>query len=86
MKTLEQILEKTKNAKRGGDFGLDACIESVERQIAYEEQERTKKSRDELLYDLLRDYMYRANYDIFFNDIMVRGVWEVINGRGLKRK
>lgn len=61
MKTLEQILEKTKNAPRGGDFGLDACIESVERSASYEEQERTKKDRDELLYDLLRKYMHKAN-------------------------
>lgn len=85
MKTLEQILEKTKNAPRGGDFGLDACIESVERQVTYEELERKKMSRDEALYELLGEYVGRANTDIFFNDVMVRGVWEVINGRGTQR-
>lgn len=85
MKTLEQILEQTKKAPRGGDFGLDACIESVERQASYEEQERTKKGRDEILYDLLRLYVHKANYDPFFNDVMVRGVWEVINGRGYQK-
>lgn len=85
MKTLEQILEKTKNAPRGGDFGLDACIESVERQVSYEELERKKMSRDEALYKLLGEYVGRANTDIFFNDVMVRGVWEVINGRGAQR-
>lgn len=69
--TLEQILEKEK-AKRyeGGMFGIAACKESIKFDVEFD-----KKS----LYQLLEEYVKRANEDVFFNKGMILACWELIN-------
>ena len=71
MKTLEQILDyEKKNRKEGGDFGVTACKDSIKHTMKY-----TGRS----LYQLLEEFVRRANEDIFFNDRMVLACWELIN-------
>lgn len=69
--TLEKILEKEKARRHeDGDFGIKACKESIEFQVKYFKQS---------LYQLLEEYVERANKDIFFNQAMVLACWEMIN-------
>ena len=69
--TLQQIIEKeTARRHEGGDFGITACKESIERKV---------KLFNKSLYELLEEYVKRANEDIFFNDAMVLACWELIN-------
>ena len=83
MKTLEEILKNEKKHRTaGGDFGINACKESILSEI-----ERHKKWNNEenanyntSLYVLLENYVDRANSDIFFNKAMVLACWELING------
>lgn len=71
MKTLEQILAyEKKNRKEGGDFGVTACKDSIK---------MTAKYSGKSLYQLLEEYVKKANEDIFFNDRMVLACWELIN-------
>ena len=73
MKTLEQILEKEKNNRSEfGSFGIRACKESILMSAKY-----TNKT----LYQLLGEYVERANNDVFFNRAMVLACWELINNR-----
>lgn len=83
MKTLEQIILKEKEMRKvGGDFGINACKESIKNEIQnnkkYNEIYNTDKYTTSL-YVLLEKYVKRANEDIFFNDTMVLACWELIN-------
>lgn len=70
-KTLEQILEsEKKNRTESGSFGIKACKESIEFNVKYGHKS---------LYELLGEYVERANNDIFFNKAMILACWELIN-------
>jgi hypothetical protein len=83
METLEQILEKEKeNRHEDGMFGIKACKESIKFEVNY----RTKReiAHRELngytiLFDLLGEYLERAQNDRFFNRAMILACWELIN-------
>ena len=72
MKTLEQILnQEKKNRHENGQFGVKACkefIEDIEVKLCHKS-----------LYQVLEEYVKRANEDIFFNTRMVLACWELIN-------
>ena len=70
-KTLQQILnEQKKSRKEQGTFGIDECKKAIKWQQNY-----SKVS----LYQLLEEYVERANKDVFFNKTMVLACWELIN-------
>lgn len=72
--TLEQILEREKqNRCEDGQFGMKACKESIEFETHF-----FGKS----LYELLGEYVKRANEDVFFNRRMILACWELINKEG----
>lgn len=85
MKTLEQILEYQKKVRcEEGDFGIKACKEHIKYEVGY----RTKKriASEELngytiLFELMSEYLERAQNDVFFNNAMILACWELINGR-----
>ena len=70
--TLKQIIEKEEaNRTEKGAFGVKACKEHIEEiEIALFHKN---------LYELLEEYVKRANEDIFFNRAMVLACWEMIN-------
>lgn len=69
--TLEQILEKEKaHRHESGSFGIAACKESIKFDVEFFKSD---------LYQLLKEYVKRANEDIFFNRAMVLACWELIN-------
>ena len=69
--TLQQILDREqKHRCEGGMFGIEACKEHIKW-----EEEHFNKS----LYQLLEDFVERANKDVFFNRAMVLACWELIN-------
>lgn len=69
--TLEQIIEREKKSRHeGGSFGITACKESIKFDVEFFKRD---------LYDLLKEYVQRANEDIFFNRAMVLACWELIN-------
>lgn len=70
--TLEQIIERERErANEGGMFGITECKKSIEWTMKYE---------DKNLYQLLGEFVERANEDIFFNKTMVYACWKMING------
>ena len=70
-RTLEEIIAREMEVRHeGGSFGIKACKESIEMSVKYD-----KKS----LYELLGEYVERANTDVFFNKAMVLACWELIN-------
>lgn len=70
-KTLEQILETEKaHRHESGTFGIQACKESIMFDVNFFKRD---------LYELLKEYVERANNDIFFNRAMVLACWELIN-------
>lgn len=81
--TLEQILEKERAHRvESGMFGINACKESIKSEVNY----RTKKeivnrelNEYTILFDLLGEYLERAQNDIFFNRAMILACWELIN-------
>lgn len=80
MKTLEEILEKTKNDGKGGIFGIDACKESIEWSV--ENRIRLNgETRQHALFELLQEYLDRAQDDILFNKTMIQACWQLINNR-----
>lgn len=83
MKTLEQIIENERvHAHKGGEYGLDACKESILSTVKTNKMlnERSgKQTYPTSLYVLLESYVDRANYDPFFNSAMVLACWELIN-------
>ena len=69
--TLAQIIEKeTARRTEGGSFGITACKKSIKFDVEFFKRD---------LYDLLKEYVQRANEDIFFNRAMVLACWELIN-------
>ena len=83
MKTLEQILNYEKEHRvEKGDFGINACKESIREEIARHEkwnlQNQTNKWNTSL-YVLLEEYVRKSNGSIFFNSRMVLACWELIN-------
>ena len=71
MVTLDQIIsEETKYRTEGGQFGIQACKESIMFDVEYSGKK---------LYELLEKYVERANRDAFFNRSMVLACWELIN-------
>lgn len=69
--TLKQILEKQeKRRNENGDYGITACKESIKQQMEWDNKS---------LYQLLEEFVERANKDIFFNNAMVLACWEMIN-------
>lgn len=85
MKTLEEILEKEKaHRHEEGIFGIKECKESIKSEVNY----RTKKEIANrylngytILFDLLGEYLERAQNDVFFNNAMILACWELINGK-----
>lgn len=70
-RTLEQIIEvEREHRTESGSFGIRACKDSILASVKY-----TNKS----LYQLLGEYVERANCDLFFNRAMVLACWELIN-------
>ena len=71
-KTLEEILEREKARRvEAGDYGITACKDHIK------EVEMGLLKKD--LYSLLKEYVDRANADIFFNKAMILAAWELIN-------
>ena len=71
MITLEQIIkEERQHRTLGGQFGIDACKESIRFDVEF-----TGKH----LHDLLEEYVDIANRDMFFNRAMVLACFELIN-------
>ena len=69
--SLETIIRIEKEHRvEGGLFGIKACKECIETEIKYFGKN---------LYQLLGEYMERANNDMFFNRRMVLACWELIN-------
>ena len=69
--TLAQIIEKeTARRTEGGAFGIAACKRSIMFDVDFFKKD---------LYELLKEYVQRANEDIFFNRAMVLACWELIN-------
>lgn len=69
--TLEQIIERERQHRVvGGSFGIQACKDHIKFEV-----EHFKKS----FYELLEEYVERANKDVFFNRAMVLACWELIN-------
>ena len=83
MKTLEQILEYEKaHRHEDGEFGIKDCKDHIKWEVGY----RTKKeiaNRElngyTILFDLLGEYLERAQNDVFFNTAMILACWELIN-------
>lgn len=70
--TLEMIIDKERECRiSGGQFGIEACKESI----------RWYLEHGKTLYQLLEEYVKRANEDVFFNRQMVLACWELINER-----
>ena len=70
-RTLEEIIASEKEKRHEfGDFGIEACKESIEMNAKY-----FNKS----LFELLGEYYERANKDVFFNKAMILACWELIN-------
>lgn len=69
--TLEQIIaNERENRHEEGSYGIKACKESIAFQVEFFHRS---------LYDLLGEYVKRANDDGFFNKTMVLACWEMIN-------
>ncbi len=84
MKTVEQFLKETAKANKTGIFGLDACKESIENDIELRrkyDKGYENKTDEEMLFEILQEYLARARRDIFFNPIMIQACWQLINGR-----
>lgn len=84
MKTLEQILKETAKAKNDGEYGINACKESIKGDIAFKKQYMQSykgMSETEILYILLFVYVGKVNESPFFNSNMVQACWQLINER-----
>ena len=69
--TLEQIINKERTYRNEtGLFGLDECKKAIQQEM---------KLFNKSLYQLLEEYVEKANNDIFFNKAMVLACWELIN-------
>lgn len=73
MKTLEEILiDEKKRRHEDGPYGITACKESIRFSVEF---------GNKTLYELLEEYVRRANESVFFNDAMVLACWELINNK-----
>lgn len=78
-KTLEQIIKiEMKHRHENGDFGINACKQSIR---DTQEFERKYNNKELSLYVLLEDFVERANTNVFFNKAMVLACWELINNK-----
>ena len=69
--TLQQIIEEEKEVRcEAGMFGISACKEAIE---------FAKKYFNQSYYELLEEYVERANKELGFNKAMVLACWELIN-------
>lgn len=69
-RTLEEIIRAEQSHRHeGGQFGINACKESIRFSVEY---------LGENLADLLNEYVERANADAFFNKAMVLACWELM--------
>lgn len=69
--TLEQILAKEKaNRHEDGVFGMKACKEHILWIV---------EAFHEDLFTQLKEYVEKANKDLFFNKALVLACWELIN-------
>ena len=80
MKTLEQILKETKNAKKDGEYGIDACKKAILEDVAVRMQVQ-HVSKQDALYDFLKCSVNRVNDSVFANPKMVQACWQLINER-----
>lgn len=72
-KTLEEIInDERKLRHENGDYGINACKKSIKWDV-----EHLHKN----LYQLLGEFVERANHDIFFNRAMILACWELINNK-----
>lgn len=70
-KTLEELIASEREHRtENGAFGIIECKKSIAWWLEY---------GDKTLYQLLEEYVERANNDIFFNKRMVLACWEMIN-------
>ncbi len=70
-RTLEQIIAEEKEHRfEGGQFGINACKESIKGRLSWDNKS---------LFEMLEEYVKRANEDAFFNRAMVLACWELIN-------
>ena len=77
LKNLEQILAYEKEHRcENGPFGIKACKESIQHDLAFDREHGIKSS----LFTYLERYYYRAQ-DTFFNKAMILACWELINGK-----
>lgn len=84
MKTLEQILKETAKAKKEGEFGINACKESIREDVAFKKgrmESYKGMSEMEILYILLYTFVRKTNESPFFNSNMVQACWQLINER-----
>jgi hypothetical protein len=85
MKTLEQILEYQKQVRQeDGDFGIKACKEHIKYEVGYRTKKRIASeylNGYTILFELMSEYLERAQNDVFFNNAMILACWELINGR-----
>lgn len=83
MKTLEEILEYQKKVRHeGGDFGIAACKEHIKYEVGYRTKKRIANEQLNgytILFELLSEYLERAQNDVFFNQAMILACWELIN-------
>lgn len=77
MKTLNQILEATKNAHKDGIYGIDACKESILSNLETDKKYNIQSS----LYTKLEEYVDKANKNWMFNENMVQACWQLINNK-----
>lgn len=69
-RTLEEIIRAEQSHRHeGGQFGINACKESIRFSVEY---------LGENLADLLNGYVERANTDAFFNKAMILACWELM--------
>ena len=78
MMTLEQIIVSESNAPKGGQFGLDACRQSILSQLEIAEKYGDNKT----LKTMLDEFVNRANNERFFNKTMVLACWQLIQEQG----
>lgn len=77
--TLEEIIESERKTRReDGMYGIKACKESIKERI---EIAKKYAIHSFTLYDLLAQYVEKANTEPLFNKAMVLACWELINGR-----
>lgn len=82
-KTLEEILAQEKARRQeDGIFGIKACKESIKFEVNYRTKKRIASEQLNgytILFELLSEYLERAQNDFLFNQAMILACWELIN-------